>query len=95
MPTLEVEKKTIFECGSHALDAFLSEIFNTNFEFEAAEYLGDGDVRTFDVEPEEMNADDVEDIGRGNWVYNTGQMLNHACYLKLIEPGEYVIHNRM
>jgi hypothetical protein len=92
---LDVTKKTIFECGSFALDEFLSELFGTSFEFEAAEELGDGDVRTFDVHAEEMSASDFDDIARGDWVYETESMLNHACARGFIEPGEYVIHNRM
>ena len=93
----EVTKKTVLEVGSYALDEFLSELFKTQFEFEAAEELGDGDIREFDVEPEQMDPDDVKDIesNKYNWVGETANMLNHACYLGLIEPGEYSVHNRM
>jgi len=92
----DVERTVVFQVGSFALDAFLSALFKTQFKFEAAEELGDGDIRTFDVEPKEMDADEVKEIetGKFDWLYQTGDMLNHACFLKLIKPGEYVVRNR-
>ena len=93
---LKVEKKTILEVGCYAIDELLSALFMSSFEFEAAEELGDGDVRTFDVKPEEMSDSELEEIkgARGRWLWKTGAMLNHACYLGEIAPGEYVINNR-
>ena len=91
-----VEKAFVFQVGSFDLDEFLSAVFSTDFEFEAAEELGDGSIKTFDVEATQMDDDDVQEIttGKFDWLFKTGDMLNHACFLGLIEPGEYVIRNR-
>jgi hypothetical protein len=95
MLKLEVEKKVILECGSYALDEFLSELIGYSFEFEAYEELGYGDVRTFDVKPEAMDPEEFKEAQFGKLHYQTGSLLNEACARGLIEPGEYVIHNRM
>lgn len=89
---LKYTEKLIREVDYHDLDNFISEIFNIDYECVAYEEWGNYQSHPFTVESKPLDEYIARELGCGSIPkYSTGQLLDHACYLEYIEPGEYLI----
>jgi hypothetical protein len=89
---LKYTEKIIREVNYHDLDEFISEIFGIEYECVIYEEWGNYQSHSYTVEGRLLDGYTAKELGYGSIPkYSLGQLLDHACHLEYIEPGEYII----
>ncbi len=95
-----MEKLTFNVMEYQELDALVNENIpsaNGKYDFVSCEEANNDSsyayhgIAPMDVEDELVKTVELDEIMEGNLAYKIGAILEYLCYLKAIEPGNYLI----